>query len=149
MAIPSRSEEVVFNAFDSDNDGLISVDDIDIDMIAKLELGECVRGEEACQGELAKAFRMIDTDNDGLINFEEFSALVAHLESSGAFKKSTQDTSHAAQDVREAFNRNNPHWDVGRVATIAISLIVVVLMAIGVVRIIFWCVNHGLDGQDG
>ena len=139
MAIPSRSEEVVFKAFDSDNDGLISVDDIDIDMIAKLELGECVRGEEACQGELAQAFRMIDTDNDGLINFEEFSALLAHLESSGAFKKSTQDTSHAAQDFEEAFDRKNPHWNMGRVAIIAIiSIMVVVLLAIGVTRIFNW-----------
>ena len=137
MAIPKKSEEVLFNTFDSDNDGLISVDDIDVDMIDMLEIGECVRGQGVCQSELVKAFRMADTDNDGLINFEEFSALVSHLESSGAFnfKKSTQDTSHAAQDVEEAFDRKNPHWDMGRVAIIAISIMVVVLLAIGVARI--------------
>ena len=136
MAIPKKSEEVLFNTFDSDNDGLISVDDIDVDMIDMLELGACVRGQGVCQSELVKAFRMADTDNDGLINFEEFSVLVAHLESSGAFKKSTQDASHAAQDVEEAFDRKNPHWDMGRVAIIAISIMVVVLLAIGVARIL-------------
>lgn len=139
MAIPNKSEEVLFNTFDSDNDGLISVDDIDVDMIDMLELGECVRGQGVCQSELVKGFRMVDTDNDGFINFEEFSALLAHLESSGAFKKSTQDTSHAAQDFEEAFDRKNPHWDVGRVAIIAIiSIMVVVLLAIGVTRIFNW-----------
>ena len=87
MAIPNKSEEVLFNTFDSDNDGLISVDDIDVDMIDMLELGECVRGQGVCQSELVKGFRMVDTDNDGFINFVEFSALLAHLESSGAFKQ--------------------------------------------------------------
>ena len=43
MAIPSRSEEVVFKAFDSDNDGLISVDDIDIDMIEARAWRMCER----------------------------------------------------------------------------------------------------------
>ncbi|CAH2057552.1 unnamed protein product [Thlaspi arvense] len=77
----------VFNKFDADGSGTISLTEL-IDVLKAL-------GSYTSDDEVKRMMEEIDTDHDGLINWEEFSSFC---------KSSDEDSSRAEEDLKEAFD---------------------------------------------